>query len=87
MKRNKRLRKQDIDPNAIPRQYFVFFVVLLIISWLTIGYILKHPMNKSQTIFKRRYLKRHERQTVFPPPKSKFGNYHYVLLSLFISNQ
>ena len=79
MKRNKRLRKQDIDPVAIPRKYFVFFVVLLIISWLTIGYILKHPMNKSQ-LFKRRYLKRHERQTVFPPPKSKFGNIIIIII-------
>ena len=68
----RRLRKKDVDPNAIPREYFAFFVILLILSWYTIGYILKHPTNKPQT-FKRRNLKKHERQIVFPPPKSKFG--------------
>ena len=86
MKRTKRgtklgLRKKDIDPNAIPRQYFVGIAILLIVSWLIIGYIIRNPVNK-QT-FKRRNLKNHERQIVFPPPKSKFGM--LILVFMYLS--
>lgn len=74
------LRKKDIDPNSIPRQYFAGIVILLIISWFTIGYIIRHPVNNKQT-FKRRNIKKHERHIVFPPPNSKFG---INLLSLLL---
>jgi hypothetical protein len=67
------LRKKDIDPNSIPRQYFAGIVILLIISWFTIGYIIQHPVNKNKT-FKRRNIKKYERQIEFYPVDEKLYN-------------
>lgn len=83
MRKNKQHVRKKITLTSLPREYFGLIALLLIVSWFTISYIIQQSTDK-KGLFKRRRIQRHERQIVYPPHKSKFGNTLTLMLLLLL---